>query len=236
MKILKIHKEYYINFINLILISLLVISAIFIFIFNLSNNNNYFERIDNKNSYLETLILYFKLILVIIFCFIGGNFFSFNNDSYHLLIPNYYQKKTKYFFTKYLVCIALPIIVCFLIFFSFSLIAVTGSNWYMIDKRMLKLFLSLIFMVIIYLNYAVTFTLLINSIFSCFIPGLIYVLMQILSEYNSLDKVTKILELFFPLIKLDYINYSRYGLIHLGLILFLNIIINYLLYLFKRRF
>ena len=212
---LRIHLGYFFNFINSLLIAGIVLSSSIIFYINIKTNaghGNFFLRTDLYQSYLETLVLYTKLVLVMIFSFIFGSFFNKNNDAYHYLMPNYHHNKIHYFFTKMLLLIILLLVSVIIIFICFSVVGLFWSSWYDNNKGIIYLFVNLFLVLLVYGLLAVIFSILIPSIYSFFIPGFIFVLVEMLRDGNNF---VHYLELILPNISLEYAHYSYYGIIHL---------------------
>lgn len=236
MKLLRIHYSYIVNIINVIIISLLIVIAGIVFFINIKtdvNYNNFFFRKELAITYKETIILYFKLIVIIMFSYIAGSSFSMHNNSYHLLIVNYHKNRFKFFITKLLLIYLIFFITCFFIYFIYALMARLVSNWYYFNIDDLKLFFSLFLSTLVYINLAVIFTIIMPFSFSSFIPALLFVFMELIADIGNIDNLIHIMELVLPIMKESYHNYSYYGLLHLGL---LNIIYGNLasiIYLFR---
>ena len=99
MQIVKIHRKYLINKVNVLLFIFIVFVEIlicFLSIKHLKLEYNWFEGKIAFTSYLETNLMYYKLVVINLICFIWGNSFTKNANSYRLLVTGYQGIKLKY--------------------------------------------------------------------------------------------------------------------------------------------
>ena len=106
---MNIHRKYLINKISLVLFFLLIIVSFlinFASIFSINNEYNWFDKDIATSQFLETYLLFFKLVVINLNCYLFGYSFNKEQDSYHLLITGYSYLKVKYIITKLLmICI-----------------------------------------------------------------------------------------------------------------------------------
>lgn len=237
MKLLKIHKAYMLNFVNGIIFIIIGAVSLVLFLINIrtdTNYNNYFYVDLLSLSYKEMLILYFKLVMIMLFCYVIASAYTKKSDSYRLLIRDFPHIKIKYILTKLVISFILPLVMIVILFLIYSFVGILNTNWFYVTKEIVYLFLICYLMLIIYGLQAIVFVLLIPSTYACFIPGILFVFGELLRDKLAGSFFLNGYELLFPALSIEGISYTSYGLIHLLilLIIYLNVVI--LLYLKKK--
>lgn len=238
MKFTKLHSIHLFNIVNLIILLVLLLFSIisgYLSLTDLMIDNAWFYKNNNYSDFIGSNLIFFKLIMINIVCYIWGNAFTKNQDSYHLIIKDFYKHKVLYFLAKILLLSIISIGIIYLSFIATSLIGICFTNWYEINTYTITIYSSIILVSLIYGLISVIFTLLIPSNFSFFISPLIFVMGELLFDYNSTGSYVKVFELLFPSVY-EYIpNGSVYGIVHLISILFIYLLISLLIYLRKKR-
>lgn len=235
-KYLNIHRNYLFNKINVRVILLLEIVALIISfsgIYSINEEFSWFDRVTALNNYLETVTTYFKLVIIMICCYIWGSSFTKERDNYHLLINNFHEKKIQYVLSKIIVLIIISFITIYLLVFGCSIMGVICSNWYEIDKKIIILYLSYFFIVIIYGNLSIIFSLIITSDYAYFISVGIFVFCEIVKESMTEGLTFNLIQIFFPTIISVNGMITKYGLVHLIFLSLLYVMITILVY-FKK--
>ena len=134
---MNIHRKYLINKISLILLLLLIIVSFLInlaSIFSINNEYNWFEKDIATIEFLETYLLFFKLVVINLNCYLFGYSFNKEQDSYHLLITGYRYIKVKYIITKLLTICFIMVCVLFISIYIMLLQSIFCSNLILINK------------------------------------------------------------------------------------------------------
>ncbi len=232
MQIVKIHRKYLINKVNVLLFIFIVFVEIlicFLSIKHLKLEYNWFEGKIAFTSYLETNLMYYKLVVINLICFIWGNSFTKNANSYHLLVTGYQGIKLKYILSKLLMLIIITISLIFISFYLMTLIGVLCCNFVSINKIMFELFINVLLICIIYGLLSSVFTILINNQYACFLSSGIFVLCELISDsFNDI----KLFYVFFPGLSLNYD--LCFGIIHLLFISIIYVFLVVLVYLYKK--
>lgn len=232
MKIVKIHRKYLINKINVLLFIFIVFVKIlicFLSINRLKLEYNWFEGKIASTSYLETNLMYYKLVVINLICFIWGNSFTKNANSYHLLVTGYQRLKFKYILSKLLMLIIITVSLILISFYLMSLIGVICCNFISIDKIILELFINVLLICIIYGLLSSVFSILINNQYACFLSSGIFVLCELISDsFNDI----KLFYVFFPGLALNYD--LCFGMIHLLFISIIYVFLVVFVYVYKK--
>lgn len=232
MQIVKIHRKYLINKVNALLFIFIVFVEIlicFLSIKHLKLEYNWFEGKIAFTSYLETNLMYYKLVVINLICFIWGNSFTKNANSYHLLVTGYQGIKLKYILSKLLMLIIITISLIFISFYLMTLIGVLCCNFVSINKIIFELFINVLLICIIYGLLSSVFTILINNQYACFLSSGIFVLCELISDnFNDI----KLFYVFFPGLSLNYD--LCFGIIHLLFISIIYVFLVVLVYLYKK--
>lgn len=237
MKLIKIHKAYMLNMLNIIILLLVAIISFILFLINIktdTNYNNYFYHLELLSSYVDMFILYFKLVMIMLFCYVLGSSYTKKSDSYHLLILNFPHIRIKYLLTKILLSLFIPLFFMFIMFLIFSYVGIFFTNWYYVTKNIINLFITCYLIITIYGLLSIIMALIIPSTYACFIPGIIFVFGELLKDHMSGKMFLNIFELFFPLINNSDASFTLYGIYHLILLMIIYINLIILLYLKKR--
>ncbi|MBE6131399.1 MAG: hypothetical protein E7183_06720 [Erysipelotrichaceae bacterium] len=201
----------------------------FLSIKHLKLEYNWFEGKIAFTSYLETNLMYYKLVVINLICFIWGNSFTKNANSYHLLVTGYQGIKLKYILSKLLMLIIITISLIFISFYLMTLIGVLCCNFVSINKIIFELFINVLLICIIYGLLSSVFTILINNQYACFLSSGIFVLCELISDsFNDI----KLFYVFFPGLSLNYD--LCFGIIHLLFISIIYVFLVVLVYLYKK--
>lgn len=231
MKLLNIHRKYLINKVSAILLILLIIISLFInlaSIFSINNEYNWFDSIAATTEYVETFLLFYKLVVINLMCYIFGNSFNKEQDSYHLLITGYQKIKYQYVITKLVVLTILLIVVLFINYNIMLIIGIFCSKIILVKEINLELFLTLGFVCLIYGFLSCLFSLLFNNNYAYFLAGALFVFSELIKDSNT----SKVYFVFFPTISIDSIG--SFGIIHLCLLFIIYAFLVVLGYVYKK--
>lgn len=232
MKMFRIHRKYLINKINVLLLEFVALIGIiinYLCIKRINSEYNWFDGSIAVIEYLEVFLMYYKLIVINLICFLWGSFFTKSNNSYHLLITGYKQLKLRFILTKLSVLLIITIFVVFVNFYFMSLIGVLCCNFISIDKIIIELLLKVLLICIIYGLLSTIFSILINSNYACFISVGLFVLCELLSDNFANMRAYYV---FFPGLSLN--GELCFGLIQLFLLVPIYAFLVVLSYLCKK--
>ena len=189
MNIIKIHRNFLLNKICIIVIFLITLLSALVnlaSIFSINNEYNWFEGNLAYINYIDNIILFYKLITINLICFIWSNAFNKETDSYHLLIVGFKQIKYRYVCSKILILIILTFIINFTNVFLASVIAGTCSSCYYFNKIIVELFVVMFLISIIYGLLSAIISMLINSNYVYLISSGLLVLSEFLTDSKSI--------------------------------------------------
>lgn len=222
-----------VNKINVLLFGFIVLIGIIISILcinRLKDEYNWFEGSLAAVMYIETILMYYKLVVINLICYIWGNSFTKEFDSYHLLITGYKKLKVKYVLSKIIVLCLITFLVVLVDFYLMSLICTLCCNFILINKIFLELFIKVLLICIIYGLLSSIFTIIINNNYACFLASGVFVLCELMSD--SFDTM-KLFYVFFPGLSQNY--ELCFGLFHLFLISIIYVFLVVLSYVYKNR-
>ncbi len=238
MKYIKIHSSYLLNKVNIIILSVITIAGIitgYLSICNLTSNSCYFYLNDSYLDFVESNLIFFKLILINMFAYIWGNAFNRNFDSYHLLINNYKNNKFKFFITKILLLTLVTFIIMYIIFLITSIIGLNLTNWFEVNNYTIDIYFTFFLIIIIYCLISIIFSNIIPSNYSFFLSPILFVIGELIKDNNSIELFNNIYKIFFPSLTEYGSTSSLYGNIHLLLLVFIYMFISFLTYSIKKK-
>lgn len=215
MKFLKIHRNYLLNKISIIVIVIVNLFSILVIFAGILSIKDEYIIFENKQAVLELLdqnILFYKLLMLNLLNFIWGNSFSSVNDSYRDLITGYQEKALCYVISKVVFLIALTFIVIFTDIFAISFIGIICGNLYIDIKIIIELFIIFVLIGIIYGFLSATFSVMINSNLIYFLSSGIFVIGELIKE-SSYE--LKLYYVFFPSIGSMSSMLYDFGIFHL---------------------
>lgn len=187
---IKLHYHYLLSKINLIIISILVL--IIFLTFNISINifDNHINEFINKEyinvNYHNIYILINKLCTVLFSCYLFGYSFYYNNDNYAVLITSFRKNRLPYLYTKILTLSLIVIIFNAIIYILYLLIGIIGNRYFTFQTYILNIFIQSILINLIYGYLASILIMFIKSYFVILIPYLLFIVSEILGDYQSL--------------------------------------------------
>ena len=216
MNIIKIHRNFLLNKICVVVIFLITFLSALVnlaSIFSIENEYNWFEGNLAYINYIDNIILFYKLITINLICFIWSNSFNKDTDSYHLLIVGFKQIKYRYVCSKILVLIILTFTINFTNIFLASIIAGTCSSWYYFNKIIVELFVVMLLISIIYGLLSAIISMLINSNYVYLISSGLLVLSEFLTDSKSI--VSNLYLIFFPNLYEANYKFVLFSVLHL---------------------
>lgn len=198
LKLLKIHFIYLFSKRNILILCLFtfVISLVNIIIITKSQTIAESSIVIIQNTW-ETVFTFNKLLLILLSTFLMNNFCLPMNDEYRVLFMVDLERKEIYFLTKILVLILVITSVCFVVFLIFILFFLILNIDFKLDFSIIKGLLLIYFQLLVYGLLSSNFAIIINSTLSSILSFIIYLIMDLFNQENS------ILNTFFPLIVFD---------------------------------
>lgn len=232
MKLFKIHRNFLINKISLILLIIVIFIGFLVNLFSIYSLNHEYNWFEGYNSFLEYLssnILYYKLVIINLVCFIWGSSFTLQSNSYHLLITGYKDLKVKFILSKLVLLVFLTIIIILCNFYLMSFIGVVWGKFIFSFEKVLELFLDLLLICLIYGLLSSIFSLIFNHNYAYFMAVGLFVLGELIKDGNSSFKLYYV---FFPLISTEIEN--SFGMVHLLFLFIIYFILVFLGYVYKK--
>lgn len=221
-----------INKISLILLIIVIFIGFLVNLFSIYSLNHEYNWFEGNNSFLEYLasnILYYKLVIINLVCFIWGSSFTLQSNSYHLLITGYKDLKFKFILSKLVLLVFLTIIIILCNFYLMSFIGVVWGKFIFSFEKVLELFLDLLLICLIYGLLSSIFSLIFNHNYAYFMAVGLFVLGELIKDGNSGFKLYYV---FFPLISTEIEN--SFGMVHLLLLFIIYFILVFLGYVYKK--
>lgn len=223
MSYLKLHRNYLLNKFNVLIISFITFIGVLVMlagILSIRQEYNIFDYVQASIEYIELFCLYYKLVMINLFCYLWGNAFSEKADSYKYLIAGYNQKRTKYLLSKILFLHILTLFIVFINLFIFTILGVLWGKMYLNYQIIIELLLKVVFISIIYGLLSSIFSMFINSNLVYFMSSGLFVFGELIKENSN----NNLYYVFFP--KLDNVVISH--LFCLFIIYLFIVIIRYL--------
>lgn len=233
----KIHQRFLLNKINIIIlfvVELFLIVITCINIFSLNKKYSVFYSDEAINEYIGNIIIIVKLIIIPLLCYIWGNAFNKENDSYHLLCNSYFKTRLPYLILKLLFLMVVNIIVIGVYYVVTTIISIFFSNWYRYANNLIGLYVALFLIILIYNLISVMFSVLIPSNYAYFLPIVLLVLGEILSDNLEELLIIKIYQLFVPTFTMEA-PYIKFGISSAIILICILTIIVVCLYVNYRR-
>ena len=156
----------------------------FICIISINKEYNWFEGISAYYQYIDNIVLFFKLVMINLICYLWGSAFNKDADSYHLLINGFKNIKFKYLISKLIVLLVVTFLIISISILFSSFLGILCSNWYFFHKIIVKLFVVMYLLSIIYGIMSAIFCTLINSNYVYLLSSGLFVLGEFLNESN----------------------------------------------------
>lgn len=222
-----------INKISLILLLLLIIVSFLInlaSIFSINNEYNWFEKDIATIEFLETYLLFFKLVVINLNCYLFGYSFNKEQDNYHLLITGYRYIKVKYIITKLLTICFIMVCVLFISIYIMLLQSIFCSNLILINKNSFELFINLVLICLIYGSLSCVFSMIFNNNYAYFLGSMLFVIGELIKD----NKIVHFYFVFFPSVSISSLDSGNFGIIHLSLLFIIYAFLVVLGYAYKK--
>jgi len=205
---IKLHFHYLLTKVNLLIISILIL--IIVLVFNISINifdssiNEFINKEYLISNYQNTYILICKLCCVLFSCYLFGYSFFYNNDNYAVLIASFRKNRLPYFYSKILSLSLIIFMFNSLIYILYLLIGVLGNNYFYFQIDMFNIYIQTLLICLVYGYLVGSVIMFVKSYFVILIPYILFIVSEILIDYNNL--FIDLYQLMFPTI----INNNNY--------------------------
>lgn len=206
--LVKLHRKYLFNKINLIIVSLIIILAIILSTIliepTLSEVDSWILRESLRNNYEHTYLMFVKIIMILLSCYLFTIHFSKINDEYKVLLLTTIKKR-KFYFTKIWTIISLEIIIISILLLNYILIGSLFTSWFVFTFNLIVVFIKIVLLSIIYGLISLFMVLLFKNIYSVLLSFGVFFFGEIMLDFKK-NKIIDILIIIFPALDLEIDN------------------------------
>ncbi|MCM1260167.1 MAG: hypothetical protein NC182_04420 [Prevotella sp.] len=214
MYLIQLHKGYLWNKVNrtiiyLILLISILLELILIKPFTHTLNIWTLKMIDVDN-YCQASFFFSKIVLILFSIYVFGIGFSQSGDNYSIVITTRISH-WKYYCTKFFSIgygLGKIVVSFFLIHINIGFLF---SKWYILDSSIWKAYGEMYWLALVYGALAIVSVRVGKSIYALFIPICLYIVSEVIIDFNIGQQAMRIFQLFLPI---QMYNGSRYILIY----------------------
>lgn len=235
MNLMRLHKNYLFNKINVIIIGIVIMVSIFLSFVLVkpfeTNIDKWNERLISMQSYEQSYLLFVKILMVLLSSYLFGIYFSKQGDDYSLVLTCKVSKN-KYLISKILTISLTIFFILFVIILCHLFIGTVFNRWYILNLNIFTHYFEIYLISMIYGILSLISIRLLKSLYAVIIPFSLYILSEVLVDYNTSSEIVKIIGMFFPTTHLSNGNIVLlYGILHLLILNFLYFLISYFVYI-----
>lgn len=235
MNLMRLHKNYLFNKINIIIIGIVILISIFLSFVLVkpfeTNIDKWNERLISMQSYEQSYLLFVKILMVLLSSYLFGIYFSKQGDDYSLVLTCKVSKN-KYLISKILTISLTIFFILFVIILCHLFIGTVFNRWYILNLNIITHYFEIYLISMTYGILSLISIRLLKSLYAVIIPFSLYILSEVLVDYNMSSKLVKFIEMFFPTTHLTNGNIVLlYGIIHLVILNIFYFIISYFVYI-----
>lgn len=214
MYLIQLHKGYLWNKVNKTIIYLILFIAIsleLILIHPFSHTlNTWIPKMIDVDNYRQASFFFSKIVLILFSIYIFGIGFSQSGDNYSIVITTRISN-WKYYYTKFFsIGYGLGIIVGSLFLIHVN-IGFLFSKWYILDQSIWRIYGEIYWLSLVYGSLSIVSVRIGKSIYALFIPICLYIVSEVIIDFNIDQQVMYTFQLFFPI---QIYNGSTYVLIY----------------------
>lgn len=237
MNVIRLHRKYLFNKINIIIIFLLCIISFLLAICLikpfLDNYSRWMERFVISDNYEQSYLMFTKIILIMFTSYLFGQAFSKHGDNYAIILTCSISKNY-YFVTKLIALASVSLLVTSVLFVNYVFVGMVFNKWYILSLKIIKAFSDLYLLSLVYGFISLSLVRLINSSYIIILSFGLYLVSEILLEYDASLLVVKVLTFFLPTTYLNSKGISLlYGSLHLVILNIFYLLLSYCAYLKK---
>lgn len=218
----RIHRKYLFSKINVIIVLLVIFIAVLCYLSTINITFNNYERWLNRKetwiNFYNTTLFVGKFIGIILSVYIMGSSFVPRIDGYNVLFLRNKKQRIIFFVSKSLTINIIIFLIISLIGLFGVLVMAGFSTWFNNFKDLIKLFINLAFLCLVYGNLSILLSITFKTELIVIVPFVLFIMIEVLID-NSLINY---LLIFLPTLALDN---SIYTSIHL---LILIVIYNFI--------
>ena len=141
MNLMRLHKNYLFNKINIIIIGIVILISIFLSFVLVkpfeTNIDKWNERLISMQSYEQSYLLFVKILMVLLSSYLFGIYFSKQGDDYSLVLTCKVSKN-KYLISKILTISLTIFFILFVIILFHLFIGTVFNRWYILNLNILQ--------------------------------------------------------------------------------------------------
>lgn len=234
MNLMRLHKNYLFNKINIIIIGIVILISMFLSFILVkpfeTNIDKWNDRLISMQSYEQSYLLFVKILMVLLSSYLFGIYFSKQGDDYSLVLTCKVSKN-KYLISKILTISLTIFFILFVIILCHLFIGTLFNRWYILNLNIVTHYFEIYLISMVYGILSLISIRLLKSLYAVIIPFSLYILSEVLVDYNTSSKIVKIVEMFFPTTHLVNGNIVLlYGILHLVILNIFYFIISYFVY------
>ena len=235
MNLMRLHRNYLFNKINIIIIGIVILISMFLSFILVkpfeTNIEKWNERLISMQSYEQSYLLFVKILMVLLSSYLFGIYFSKQGDDYSLVLTCKVSKN-KYLISKILTISLTIFFILFVIILCHLFIGTVFNKWYIFNLNIITHYFEIYLISMTYGILSLISIRLLKSLYAVIIPFSLYILSEVLVDYNMSSKLVKFIEMFFPTTHLANGNIVLlYGIIHLIILNIFYFIISYFVYI-----
>lgn len=239
-RLLKLHRKYLFNKINVIIISIVIFLFIliaFVVISPFTNSEKaWMMREVFASNYEEVYLMFTKVITVLLSCYLFTTYFSKHFDEYKYLLLTKVTKN-KYYITKSITLMLMLTLIMGILMLTYLLIGSLLTDWFVVEGIIIFKFLNILLIDMVYGLLSLIIVLIFKNIYTIVLSFSIYFLSEILLDYNKSNNIVKLGTLFFPNIDFNsnYVltfneNYFVISFVSLIILIIMYYLISYFIY------
>ena len=235
MNLMRLHKNYLFNKINIIIIGIVILISMFLSFVLVkpfeTNIEKWNERLISMQSYEQSYLLFVKILMVLLSSYLFGIYFSKQGDDYSLVLTCKVSKN-KYLISKILTISLTIFFILFIVILCHLFIGTVFNRWYILNLNVITHYFEIYLISMTYGILSLISIRLLKSLYAVIIPFSLYILSEVLVDYSTTSKLVKIVEMFFPTTHLSNGNIVLlYGIVHLVILNIFYFIISYFVYI-----
>ena len=235
MNLMRLHKNYLFNKINIIIIGIVILISMFLSFVLVkpfeTNIEKWNERLISMQSYEQSYLLFVKILMVLLSSYLFGIYFSKQGDDYSLVLTCKVSKN-KYLISKILTISLTIFFILFIVILCHLFIGTVFNRWYIFNLNVITHYFEIYLISMTYGILSLISIRLLKSLYAVIIPFSLYILSEVLVDYSTTSKLVKIVEMFFPTTHLSNGNIVLlYGIVHLVILNIFYFIISYFVYI-----
>lgn len=237
MYLIQLHKGYLWNKVNKTIVCLVLLIAILLELMLIKPFRHTLDiwtlKMIDLDNYRQASFFFSKIVLILFSIYLFGICFSQLGDNYSIVIttriPNWKYYCTKFFSISY----GLGIIVGILFLIHID-VGFLFSKWYILDSTTWKIYGEIYLVSLVYGALSILFVSIWKSIYALFIPICLYIMSEVINDFDIYHQLLRVFQLFLPVQMYDGSTYKLlYGGWHVIMLFIFYTLIAYIAYVKK---